>query len=188
MAERVRPSFHHPPLKWIKAVQASTGEIMGMAGWMSPENKPVHNFFRRDAFQFYGFQEKMGWSDAYMDEIWQSMSSEHWTEKFAQDDEMRRQVVGDEPHWYLAPIMTWPEFQGRGVGSKLMKWATDQADATDPVTPMYLESAQTARAVYMHYGFVPQGDYTFLRRGPAVVRGLEAEEENGKVDKADGVA
>jgi hypothetical protein len=55
---------------------------------------------------------------------------------------------------------------------------------------MYLESRPSARAVYMHVGFVPQGDYSFLRRVPKVVRGLKAEGmEDGKaeqkVDKVD---
>jgi predicted N-acetyltransferase YhbS len=84
-------------------------------------------------------------------------------------------------------LITWPEFQGRGVGSKLLKWAIEQADAKDPPTPMYLESAPTARAVYMRHGFVPQGKINMLRRGPAVVRGLEAEakSEESKSQKVD---
>ena len=79
-----------------------------------------------------------------------------------------------EPHWFLAPLCTWPEYQGKGVGRRLLQWAIDIADAQDPVTPLYLESADYARAVYMHMGFVPQGKVNMVRRGPAVVRGLEA--------------
>jgi hypothetical protein len=45
--------------------------------------------------------------------------------------------------------------------------------------------------VYMHVGFVPQGVYNFVRRGPAVVRGLEAEEGtdgNGQEKKLEEVS
>jgi hypothetical protein len=72
------------------------------------------------------------------------------------------------------------------VGKKLMMWAIDQADSTDPPTPMYLESAPTARAVYMHLGFVPQGKVNMLRRGAAVVRGDNTDEAEKKKDAATG--
>lgn len=112
--------------------------------------------------------------------MWEHVSDENWNQQFLKDDDIRREVLGDEPHWFLAPLMTWPEYQGRGVGKKLLDWAIKQADATTPVTPMYLESAPTARAVYMHCGFVPQGAVNFVRRGPAIVTGLEADEEKEK--------
>jgi GNAT superfamily N-acetyltransferase len=112
----------------------------------------------------------MGWSDAEMDEMWAGTSDAAWNVQGVEDDALRRGVLGDEPHWFLAPLLTWPEFQGRGVGKKLMNWAIEQADKEDPPTAMYLESAPTARAVYMHCGFEPVGSYNFLRRGPKVVR------------------
>jgi GNAT superfamily N-acetyltransferase len=108
----------------------------------------------------------------------------NWDEQFADDDRQRKELLGDEPHWYLAPLCTFPEWQGRGVGKLLLNWAIEQADATDPVTPLYLESAPTARAVYMHCGFVPQGAYNFIRRGPAIVKGLEAEEGQNDTKEA----
>lgn len=164
-------------MKWIKAVLTSSGEVIGVAGWLAPGNPGIHNLLRRSAIDYYGWKEKMRWSDEEIDEMWEHVSDENWNVQFGRDDDIRRELLGDEPHWYLAPLFTWPEYQGRGVGTKLLYWAIDQADATEPVTPMYLESAPTARAVYMHCGFVPQGEYNFLRRGPAIVRGLEVEEE-----------
>ena len=167
---------------WIKAVHVPTGTIMGAAGWASPQ-LPVHNIFRRSAFTFYGWQQELGWSDADLDELFAQTDEDAWSSSFAKDDETRKQVVG-EPHWYLAPLITWPGWQGRGVGKKLLAWAIDRADATVPPTPMYLESRPSARAVYMHVGFVPQGDYNFLRRGPQVVRGLEvAGTEDGNAEQ-----
>ncbi|KNG44729.1 acyl-CoA N-acyltransferase [Stemphylium lycopersici] len=189
LSKRLIPCFSHPTFTFIKAVLNSTGETIGVAGWTHPENQGVHTVFRRSAFAHYGWQERLGWSDAELAELFEAVSN-NWNEQFAKDDEERNEVMKGEPHWYLAPLITWPEFQGRGVGTKLLNWAISQADATEPVTPMYLESRPSARAVYMHKGFVPVGQYNMVRRGPAVVRGLEAEEEEeeGKeVGKAESV-
>ena len=172
-------------MKWVKAVHAPTNQIIAVAGWTAPGN-PVHGLFRKDAVQYYGWQEKMGWSDADIEEMWKGVSIEAWDGTFAKDDKLREELMKGEPHWHLATFITWPEWQGRGAGTKLMMWAIEQADKTDPVTPMYLESAPSARAVYMRFGFKPQGAINFLRRGPAIVTGLEAEEAEGsKTENAD---
>jgi GNAT superfamily N-acetyltransferase len=176
MATRLLPTFHNPHMKFVKAVHVPSNQVVGIAGWAGP-GMAVHNVWRRSAVEFYGYKEIMGWSDEEVDEMWSRTSVEAWDGNFGDCDRIRKELMGDEPHWFLAPLLTWPEFQGRGIGSMLIKWATEQADATDPPTPLYLESAPTARAIYMHHGFVPQGPVNFVRRGPAVVRGLEAEAE-----------
>ncbi|KAF1941241.1 hypothetical protein EJ02DRAFT_455313 [Clathrospora elynae] len=180
MAKRLLPSFTNPHMNWVKAVLTSTGEMVGVAGWLGPGNKGIHNIFLRSAIDYYGWKETMGWTDEEIDEMWEHVSDEAWNVEFAKDDEIRRELMGEEPHWFLAPLLTWPEYQGRGVGKRLLDWAFVQADSTVPVTPLYLESAPTARAVYMHCGFVPQGAVNMVRRGPAVVKGLEAEDEKKK--------
>ncbi|KZM23409.1 uncharacterized protein EKO05_0003951 [Ascochyta rabiei] len=190
MAKRIQPSFSQPGMHWIKAVHVPTSTIIGAAGWAGP-TLPLHHIYRRSAMTFFGWQEKLGLSDSEIDDLFAHIDDEAWSGGFAKDDDARREVLGEEPHWYLAPLMTWPEWQGRGVAKKLLNWAIEQADAQDPPTPMYLESAPTARAVYMHVGFEPQGEHNFLRRGPKVVRGSEAEEEGkgsyveGKAEKVD---
>ncbi|PSN69813.1 acyl-CoA N-acyltransferase [Corynespora cassiicola Philippines] len=173
LAERHRPALSHPGMHWLKAVSVSTGEIMGVAAWVEP-GVPIHYFLRRTAVDFFGWKEKMGWTDEQLVELW-SGTGPKWEAEFTTSDVERAEIMGDEPHWYLASIFTLPQYQGKGVGKKLMNWAIEQADATDPVTPMFLESRPSARPVYMHCGFVPQRQYNLLRRGPAVVRGLEAE-------------
>ena len=184
LAKRILPSFTNPNMNWVKAVLTSSGEIIGIAGWLGPGNPAVHSIFRRSAIEFYGWKEKMGWSDEEIDEMWEHVSDEKWNGEIAEDDEIRKKLLGDEPHWYLAPLLTWPEYQGRGVGKRLLDWAIKQADATDSFTPLYLEAAPTARPVYMHCGFVPQGAKNLLRRGPAIVRGLEVEDEKPKKEDA----
>ncbi|KAL1613142.1 hypothetical protein SLS60_001374 [Paraconiothyrium brasiliense] len=164
LAKRLSPSFHLPEMKYIKAVYKPTGQIVGVAGWMLP-GMPIHNVWRRTATEFFGFKEMMGWSDADIEEMWRGIDLEAWEKQIGGNDKIRADVLGDEPHWFLAPLMTLPEFQGRGIATKLMKWAIEQADQKGG-QPMYLESAPTARNVYMRFGFEPIGEANFLRRGP----------------------
>jgi GNAT superfamily N-acetyltransferase len=97
----------------------------------------------------------------------------------AENDELRRQTFGDQPHWYLAPLCCWPEHQGKGVGKRLLNWAIERADKSEPVQPLFLESAPSARVVYLHVGFVPVGERTaMMRRGPKKV---EVEDGQKKV-------
>jgi GNAT superfamily N-acetyltransferase len=177
LAKRFLPTFRTPHIYFVKAVLMSTGEIVGIAGWTAPGNKGIHNIYRRSAIDYYGWKEMMGWTDEEIDEMWSNVSEENWNVAFGKADDERKEILGDEPHWYLAPLFTWPGYQGRGIGKRLLDWAIEQADKTEPVTPMYLESAPSARAVYMHCGFVPQGATNMVRRGPKLVRGLEAEDE-----------
>ncbi|KAF1829839.1 acyl-CoA N-acyltransferase [Decorospora gaudefroyi] len=180
MAKRLTPALRpalSPHTHFVKAVLVATGEMVGLVCWTGPGNPGIHCALARSAVAYYGWQAKMGWSDEEVAEMWSHVSDEGWNGVIGKNDEVRRGVFGAEPHWFLAPLMTWPDYQGRGIGSRLLKWAIDQADQTDPVTPLYLESAPSARPVYMHYGFVPLGEYNMVRRGPAIVRGLEADEE-----------
>ena len=66
-----------------------------------------------------------------------------------------------------------------------MNWAIEQADRTDPAQPMYLESAPTARDMYVRFGFEPIGEANFLRRGPGP-KEKKKEEGGGKVVEKEG--
>jgi GNAT superfamily N-acetyltransferase len=168
MAKRLVPILAHDEFTFIKAVLASTGETIGAACWGRPDTNSVHDPFRRSALTFYNWQTSLGWSDAAVDEMWASVADD-WHAGPAQDDEERAQTMKGEPHWYLALLITWPAFQGRGVARRLMDWGIEQADAEVPATPMYLKSSKMARRVYMHVGFVPVGESAgaMVRRGRA---------------------
>jgi GNAT superfamily N-acetyltransferase len=62
------------------------------------------------------------------------------------------------PHWYLAIMGVDPEWQGRGIGSKLMQPALETLDAEG--TPAYLEaSTPRSRAQYDRHGIAVTGAF-----------------------------
>ncbi len=61
-----------------------------------------------------------------------------------------------EPHWYLPLIGIDPVWQGRGIGSALMRHALARADADG--LPAYLESSHPRNVpFYEHFGFEALG-------------------------------
>lgn len=166
LAKRFQPTLTQPGITWIKAVHIPTNTIIGTACWTGP-NAPIVCPNRRDAFTFYGWREKLGWSDAEIGELFAHIDSDAWSGRHQRDDAVRSELLGDEPHWYLSLLLTWPEWQGRGVARKLLIWAIEQADKETPPVPMYLETSAKARAIYEHVGFVQQGEgKVYIRRGP----------------------
>lgn len=183
LAKRLLPTLSLPHMHWMKAIHVPTSTLIGAAGWAGPELE-ARNVLCKSTAVHYNWPQQYGWSDEEFEDMWAHTDLEAWDKTFEKDTQFRTDWFKGEPHWYLAPLMTWPGWQGRGVGKKLMEWALEQADRETPVTPLYLESAPHARAVYMHVGFVPIGEYQFERRGPRVVRGLEAEEDKEAEKKA----
>lgn len=114
----------------------------------------------------------MEWSDSDIEEMWRGIDVESWEGEFARNDAVRREEMGREKHWYLAPLFVNEEFRGRGVGRLLLEYAIQRADATVPPTPLYLEALPNARPVYEHLGFVGlegEGrDFALVRRGGMV--------------------
>ncbi len=69
------------------------------------------------------------------------------------------------PHWYLAFMGVAPEWQGRGLGTALMRPALEALDAAG--TPAYLESSTPrSRALYQRNGFEVTGEFNLPSAGP----------------------
>lgn len=104
LAQRLTPSLYIDKIKWIKAVHVPTGQIVGVAGWMLP-GLPVHNPWRRSATAFYGFDKIMGWTESDIADMWRGVDVEAWEKQVGGNDEIRAGIMGEEDHWFLAPIM-----------------------------------------------------------------------------------
>ncbi|EOA81759.1 uncharacterized protein SETTUDRAFT_98254 [Exserohilum turcica Et28A] len=163
LVQRLMPVLAHGQFTFLKAVLASTGETVGAACWGHPDTKTTHDAFRRSALAHYGWQSSLGLSDTVVDQMWSGVSSD-WESGLEQDDEERARVMQGEAHWYLALLITWPAFQGRGVASRLIRWGLQRADRGDKATPVYLKTSMKGREVYRHYGFAGVGESSMVRR------------------------
>lgn len=94
----------------------------------------------------------MSWSAADVAEIYEH-HSEAWRPQFCRFEEGRLNEMGATPHFYLAPLCVRPEYQGRGVGRKLLMWGLERADAADPQIPCVLEALSKARGMYVKFGY-----------------------------------
>src|SRR5690242_14552101 len=124
LAKKIQPSITQPGMHWLKAVHIPTNTIIGVAAWASP-SLPLYNIFRRSAIRYYGWQSRMGWTDTEIDEMYAHVDDETYSGGHAKNDEIRDTAMNGQPHWYLAQLITWPEWQGRGVGKRLLDWAID---------------------------------------------------------------
>ena len=70
-----------------------------------------------------------------------------------------------QPHYYAYAIGVKPEFQGRGIGTRLMSTFTAQADAAG--VPAFLESANERNlSLYLRLGFRIVGETDVPLGGP----------------------
>ncbi|KAJ5926243.1 hypothetical protein N7516_008016 [Penicillium verrucosum] len=59
--------------------------------------------------------------------------------------------MGERPHYYLDILAVHPSQQGKGLGSKLLKWGLTRADAEG--LEVYLSASPAGRPLYLKYGF-----------------------------------
>lgn len=157
LAKRLEAFVLNPHLVHsLKAVDVKTGELMGFAGWHVPVPKEDFvNMWSVPSHVQRGLREQPGWSQEDVEEMWKGVLTEKYNAEFDMYDKVRAEEMGDEQHWFLAPLFVFEQFRGRGVGSLLMQYAIDLADRHDPPQAMVLEAMPNARPVYMHYGFEP---------------------------------
>jgi GNAT superfamily N-acetyltransferase len=111
----------------------------------------------------------MRWTQQDVEDMFAHVCAEQWYLPIARNDWLRAQFFAGKAHWYLSPVCTWPQWQGRGVGKKLLAWALERAERTG--TPVYLRSAPGARGFYERAGFEEVEEGVFVRRGTGGVGG-----------------
>lgn len=68
-----------------------------------------------------------------------------WLSLFAEHDLQER-------HWHLSWFAVHPEFQGKGIGSRLLRYFCDHVDSAGEPSYVATSSARNVR-LYMHHGF-----------------------------------
>jgi len=171
---RMESYIDHPSrVHAIKAVDASTGELMGFAGWHTPRpnGEEMINMFALAMLAQQGRFPQTHWSQDDLDEIWRSSLLPEVEKEFAMWDAARNEEMEGTPYWYLAPFAVLEKFRGRGVGGRLMQYAIDLADNHDPPQALALEALPNARPVYMRYGFeAPKSVGTKPNRDALMIR------------------
>lgn len=82
---------------------------------------------------------------------------DHWT-----DENTEKMIL----HWHLGFICTLPKYQGKGYGTKLVRWGTDQADKDRLLAGV--NASPRAMCLYGPNGFERIGDLV-LPEGNGVV-------------------
>ncbi|KAF2116363.1 acyl-CoA N-acyltransferase [Lophiotrema nucula] len=191
-AERMKPWIREPHTRFtvVKLSPAASeydaknpDRVIGHAGWILPAHTKtsIVNFWRRDASDLLSWREKMGWTKEYEDELWSGTDVEALdTKTFAPFDKTREAYLGGVGHWHLAPLWVVPEFQGRGVGSLLIKDGIRLAEEAEEKPVMYLEALADARPVYAHFGYEavkgPGSANVMIKNAPEHVETMTEEE------------
>lgn len=136
-----------------KHTYTTAGSVKGVAVWLPPE-----------ASQFN------------LSQLWQVMTSGLLTvpfylcwnrildfASFIATEIRLHDKTAPEPHWYLSILGVSPEYQGQGIGGKLLQPVLKEADRTN--MPCYLETSTTgAVRFYQRQGFEIVHHGTFVGR------------------------
>jgi len=102
---RFKPWLSMPNTKWTKAtLKSDPSRVIGHAGWTTPHVREVYNLWRRDAWEKFGWAEQYGLSDEEVEELWSGTDLVKWQDNFVKYDRLRKEVMGEERHWYVAPL------------------------------------------------------------------------------------
>ena len=161
----------------VVATIASGFEADPVVRWCLPEEATRQEALSRfiDAYGGRAFEHDSAWTDEGFrgaalwlppgvtpdeEEVQQVVTSTMPEEKqgplFAAMEELGS-YYPEEPHWFLPTIGVDPAWQGRGIGSRLMKHAVDKCD--DAGKRAYLESSNPRNiSLYERHGFKVVGE------------------------------
>jgi len=144
-AERYLKSKQSTPhAAYHKAIDEDTGEIVGLSIWTVYETKQLDVPKELPPSTYWPNEEDAAYSNFILHWITQRRS------KYIQS------LNGNAVH--LSTLAVLPEYQRKGVGSKLMAWGLQRAD--DLGFNVFVEASPMGRGLYEKSGFVFQGDIT----------------------------
>ena len=103
-------------------------------------------------------EQVWGWDDDEQDRIMRSrFRPERWQIILAENEDIGMLVFeNEEDSLRLAEIEILPAWQGRGIGSSVIRWLMREAARTGkPLTLRVLHVNERARALYVRLGFRP---------------------------------
>jgi len=121
----------------LKVVDEDNGEIVGTATWIVP-----HKFTEEEAKRAH---------DSPLHAVPPTANAEFFKDYFGELLRRRNANRDKEKDFVINLLVVTPSYQGKGVGSLLMKWGTSEADNVD--ARCYVESSPAGLPVYKKYGF-----------------------------------
>ncbi|KAJ5531650.1 hypothetical protein N7527_005043 [Penicillium freii] len=84
--------------------------------------------------------------------VWPASSDKELCDRFFYGMEARHEeLMGERPHYYLDMLGVHHSQQGKGLGTKLLKWGLTRADVEG--VEVYLSASPAGRPLYLKYGF-----------------------------------
>lgn len=122
----------------------TTSDLQGIAAWLPPgafSSHPLGLLQMALQLQLYALPSKVGWNRLG-----------RWLNLLSVTEQAHQQDMGDLPHWYLGMMVVHPNFQGQGVGSRLLRPILQQA--SDRGLACYLATfTEQAVCFYQKNGF-----------------------------------
>lgn len=127
-----------------KAVDTSTGKVVGFSIWGVFKNRNLEEI-----------------SDTSPNSYWENTEDAKYARTIMSNILKRRQGFVEacgRNAVHLNTLAVLPEYQGMGIGRKLMAWGVEQADVLG--FPSWVEASVPGRPLYEKYGFVVVKDLT----------------------------
>ncbi|KAF2012840.1 acyl-CoA N-acyltransferase [Aaosphaeria arxii CBS 175.79] len=134
IASTIAARENNPAIRYVKAVDESTGEMVAFASW-----------------HVYDTPELARGAKRSVPEDAEGVNGEACRAFFGGLGECKEEVLRGKEHLYLHLLHTDPAHQGRGAGRQLVQWGLVKADELG--LPCYLESSPAAHGFYEKLGF-----------------------------------
>lgn len=116
------------------------------------------------ADQYNYLTEKVGWGVTDKELIETAMDNTLYSVCAFDDDKIvgHARLIGDKTMFlYIQDVMVVPEFQEKGVGTRLMEYVLKEVNSLKAVNPeirTYLGASKGKEGFYRKFGFVPRNE------------------------------
>ncbi|KZF19723.1 acyl-CoA N-acyltransferase [Xylona heveae TC161] len=128
---------HDRDPRFLVVEDVENGRMAAFAKWVPPGTRHTHWLSFKD---FPGFDVPL--CDLFFDGMHQN----------------REELMGDRPHWFLELLATAEDYQGKGAGSKLLRYGLDRADEAG--VEAYVDASLEGLPIYQRYGWIVRNSLT----------------------------
>ncbi|KAK2009030.1 acetyltransferase [Colletotrichum eremochloae] len=152
MAQALASWVDHPKVDVVVAEHPpGSGALVGWAGWArrgfaGDADRPLDDGPSEEPTADAYLGGRAAGTVAELGELTDA-SMEYWVQRFMPEGARCR---------FLCSFVVHPDLQSRGVGSRLMRWGTDKADA-EPGVYCWAQSSMGGRAAFERHGFREAG-------------------------------